>query len=92
MTKKISPAMALIEGRVMSTLSPDPSRRQTLPRAEELVAEGLLEQAHVLLSQIAGDGTASEEVRVLAQVERLIERAQQLDDEAIVNSDRKADA
>src|SRR5262245_58798327 len=91
--KRISVAMAAVERRVLSTLSPDPTKRLgPSPRLEELTAEALLEHAHLLLSQIAGDGTAPEEVRLLAEIERLVERALKLSDEAIVNSDRKADA
>src|SRR5262249_2295389 len=93
MRKPISPARAAVEGRVLSMLSPDLSRRQgPPPRQEELVAEGLLEQAELLLSRIAGDGTSPEEARLFAQAERLIERAQQIDDEPAAISGRKPDA
>src|SRR5262249_9871246 len=81
MSRKISPGMARVERRALSMLSSDPTKRQGPPaRLEDLLAEALLEHAEQLLRQIAGDGTAPEEAKLLAQVERLIERARQIND------------
>src|SRR5262245_5479640 len=91
MPRKISPAMAAVERKSMSMWSSDPAKWQMLPRSEDLVAAGLIARAELLLSRITY-GTSREEIRLLAEIERLVEQALKLSDEAIVNSDRKADA